>query len=60
MVGFDINQERITELTAGVDSTLELDNDTLQAVLVHENSECKRAVLYQPARSESEIVLIIS
>ena len=39
VVGFDINQERIKELTAGIDSTLEVDNDTLQAVLVHETSE---------------------
>jgi UDP-N-acetyl-D-galactosamine dehydrogenase len=38
VVGFDINTDRISELTAGVDSTLEVDNDTLQAVLVHENS----------------------
>ena len=39
VVGFDINQERIKELTAGIDSTLEVDNDTLQAVLVKESSE---------------------
>ena len=58
VVGFDINQERIKELTAGVDSTLELDNDTLQSVLVHENSECKRAVLYQPARSNQRLYLL--
>ena len=39
VVGFDINQERIKELTAGIDSTLEVDNDTLQAVLVPESTE---------------------
>ena len=39
VVGFDINQERIKELTAGIDSTLEVDSDTLQAVLVKESSE---------------------
>ena len=39
VVGFDINQERIKELTAGIDSTLEVDNDTLQAVLVKESTE---------------------
>ena len=39
VVGFDINQERIKELTAGIDSTLEVANDTLQAVLVKENTE---------------------
>jgi UDP-N-acetyl-D-galactosamine dehydrogenase len=39
VVGFDINQERIKELTAGIDSTLELDNNTLQAVLLKESKE---------------------
>jgi len=39
VVGFDINQERIKELTAGIDSTLEVDNETLQAVLVKESTE---------------------
>ena len=39
VVGFDINQERIKELSAGIDSTLEIDNKTLQSVLVHENSD---------------------
>ena len=39
VLGFDINQERIKELTAGIDSTLEVDNETLQAVLVKENTE---------------------
>jgi UDP-N-acetyl-D-glucosamine/UDP-N-acetyl-D-galactosamine dehydrogenase len=38
VVGFDINQERIKELTAGVDSTLEVANDTLQAVLVSKST----------------------
>jgi len=39
VVGFDINQDRIKELTAGIDSTLEVTNDTLQAVLVPESTE---------------------
>lgn len=34
VVGFDINQERIQELRDGVDSTLEVDDDVLQRVLV--------------------------
>ena len=38
VVGFDINAERIAELRAGIDSTLEVDNKTLQSVLVHEGS----------------------
>ena len=39
VVGFDINKDRISELMAGVDSTLEVDNETLQSVLVDEKSE---------------------
>src|SRR5690606_16304456 len=36
-VGFDINQKRIDELRSGTDSTLEVEDDILQAVLVEEN-----------------------
>ena len=39
VVGFDINPVRITELMSGVDSTLEVDNETLQSVLVNKNSD---------------------
>ncbi len=39
VVGFDINQERIKELTAGIDSTLEVDSDILQAVLLPKSTE---------------------
>ena len=39
VVGFDINTDRITELMTGVDSTLEVDNETLQSVLIDENSD---------------------
>jgi len=39
VVGFDINTHRISELTSGVDSTLEVDNETLQSVLVSDTSE---------------------
>jgi UDP-N-acetyl-D-galactosamine dehydrogenase len=39
VVGFDINTARITELMSGIDSTLEVDNGTLQSVLIKENSE---------------------
>ena len=41
VVGFDINEERIQELISGVDSTLEVDNETLQSVLVDQNSDDK-------------------
>ena len=38
VVGFDINTIRISELMSGNDSTLEVDNESLQSVLVDENS----------------------
>ncbi|WP_291078022.1 MULTISPECIES: nucleotide sugar dehydrogenase [unclassified Empedobacter] len=37
VVGFDINQKRIAELNNGVDSTLEVENNVLQNVLVKQN-----------------------
>ena len=39
VVGFDINTDRVTELMSGNDSTLEVDNETLQSVLIDENSD---------------------
>lgn len=36
-VGFDINQSRINELNSGTDSTLEVADEVLQAVLINEN-----------------------
>ena len=39
VVGFDINFERISELMSGLDSTLEVDNETLKSVLVESFSE---------------------
>lgn len=37
VVGYDINQNRIEELRAGNDSTLEVEADILQSVLINEN-----------------------
>lgn len=37
VVGFDINQGRITELNSGTDSTLEVSDELLQGVLVSES-----------------------
>jgi UDP-N-acetyl-D-galactosamine dehydrogenase len=34
VVGFDINKSRVAELTLAIDSTLEIDSETLQKVLV--------------------------
>ena len=39
VVGFDINTERISELMSGNDATLEVDNETLQSVLIVEKSD---------------------
>jgi UDP-N-acetyl-D-galactosamine dehydrogenase len=39
VVGFDINTNRISEIMSGVDSTLEVDNEILQSVLIGENSD---------------------
>ena len=41
VVGFDINQSRIEELMGGKDSTLEVDDDVLKAVLKEENDNDK-------------------
>jgi UDP-N-acetyl-D-glucosamine/UDP-N-acetyl-D-galactosamine dehydrogenase len=41
VIGFDINTERISELMSGIDSTLEVDGETLQSVLMNENSNAK-------------------
>lgn len=38
VVGFDINQSRISELNKGTDSTLEVEDEVLQAVLVDKPS----------------------
>ncbi|MCD1116478.1 nucleotide sugar dehydrogenase [Chryseobacterium turcicum] len=37
VVGFDINQKRVADLQAGTDSTLELDDEVLQSVLLQKN-----------------------
>ncbi|MDO5615010.1 MAG: nucleotide sugar dehydrogenase [Cruoricaptor ignavus] len=37
VVGFDINQNRISELRNGIDSTLEVENDLLKSVLKNTN-----------------------
>ena len=38
VVGFDINKERVQELMSGVDSTLEVEDEVLMSVLIHEIS----------------------
>lgn len=39
VVGFDINENRIQQLREGKDSTLEVENEDLQAVLINKKSE---------------------
>ena len=39
VVGFDINTERVSQLKSGIDSTLEVDSETLKSVMVNDNSE---------------------
>lgn len=45
-VGFDINSQRIGELQSGTDSTLEVADDVLQAVLTSENPSYDKKGLY--------------
>ena len=42
VVGFDINQQRVTELMTGKDSTLEVETAALNAVLVKNSTNEKR------------------
>lgn len=59
VVGFDINQNRIAELSNGIDTTLEVKNDILKSVLVKENpfnkqSGAKKGIFFS---SDSESIL---
>jgi len=40
-VGFDINAERVAELMSGTDTTLEVEDEVLQSVLVEKSSDAK-------------------
>lgn len=55
VVGFDINQQRIAELNAGNDFTLEVEEDLLKSVLVNENPVASTASATQhPAPSTQQ------
>ncbi len=43
VIGFDINKERVAELKKGIDTTLEVENEVLQKVLV-ENPNLKKGL----------------
>jgi UDP-N-acetyl-D-galactosamine dehydrogenase len=45
VVGFDINEKRIQELCSGTDSTLEVSDEILQAVLVKDFTNSKQGLL---------------
>lgn len=53
VIGFDINEGRITELSRGHDRTLEVSDELLQSVLVDEQVESSFPGLRFSARSES-------
>jgi len=46
VVGFDINQKRISELNSGNDETLELEEDLLKSALVSKNPEFSETGLF--------------
>lgn len=50
-VGFDINQNRVDELNSGIDSTLEVENDVLQSVLLKNEQNKNRGLLITADKS---------
>ncbi len=50
VIGFDINQNRVNELNKGHDSTLEIEDDLLGSVLIHQLPE--NSGLYMTANQE--------
>ena len=46
VVGFDINQQRVNELMAGKDSTLEVAPDPLKTVLVEASTSEKLSLIH--------------
>lgn len=60
VVGFDINQKRITELNEGKDLTLEVADDVLQRVLVKENPFSSHSELVSETSKVSNIGLYCS
>ena len=54
VVGFDINQKRISELNNGIDSTLEVENNVLQNVLVKQNPFNSHSELVEGSQMDTE------
>jgi UDP-N-acetyl-D-mannosaminuronate dehydrogenase len=60
VVGFDINQSRINGLLSGTDSTLEISEEVLQAVLLDKNHVAIMAFTKSKERiNESSTVCIV-
>lgn len=59
VIGFDINHQRIGELTHGKDHTLEVSDDQLQAVLV-QNAERGLVVTDDPVQMEDATVFVVT
>ena len=60
VVGFDINQNRISELAAGTDSTLEVADDELRTVLVNNPGEAGLLVTDQLTEMASSNFYIVT
>lgn len=60
VVGFDINQKRVNELSAGKDHTLEVEDDLLNSVLVTSTSEKGLLVSTQIKDIENCTVFIVT
>ncbi len=55
VIGFDINQTRINGLRSGTDSTLEVSDEVLKAVLLNENPVTPSAVEGQPTTDNQQL-----
>lgn len=59
VIGFDINQERINELSKGKDSTLEIEDHHLQSVLVQKSKNSKGLFLTTTSSEIAECTIFI-
>jgi len=59
VIGFDINQERINELSKGKDSTLEIEDHHLQSVLVQNSKNSKGLFLTTTSSEIAECTIFI-
>ncbi|MCM1030081.1 MAG: nucleotide sugar dehydrogenase [Oscillibacter sp.] len=60
-IGFDLNQKRVEELNKGIDSTLEVENEKLKAVLIKEFSNQKSGLIcttFQEDLHEANVYIV--